>query len=97
MFFDLQLYLPLMGIFSFVVQDMIEVVCFIKGGLNGLYVIINGIWLFCPFVGVVDRGCRRVVRSIWYARVMAFLTMVLGYPLTVRFWYSNSVASQYRS
>ena len=69
-----------------------------NGGLNGFYVITNGIWLFCPFVGVVNRSCIRVVRSIWYARVMAFLTMVWGYPKTVRFWYYNiSAAFQYRS
>ena len=54
MFFDLQLYLPLKGIFSFDVQDMIEVVGFINGHvLHGA----EPFWMRTGLISVLTRSC----------------------------------------
>ena len=75
MFFDLQFYLPLMGIFSFVVQDMIEVVCFINGHV--LHSVLQGaepFWMRTGLISVLTRSCFIFMALLLTTRNLQFMS-----------------------
>ena len=75
MFFDLQLYLLLMGIFSFVVQDMIDVVGFINGHvLHGMLHEADPFWMWTGLISVLTRSCLIFMALLLTTRNLQFMS-----------------------
>ena len=75
MLFDLQLYLPSMRIFSFVVQDMIDVVGFINGHvLHGVMQGADPFWTRTGLISVLTRNCLIFMALLLTTRNLQFMS-----------------------